>query len=130
MNDNSSYIKESSADVEKNKSWAILAYIIFLIPLLAAPKDSQFVRYHVNQGLILAITSISLSIICGILSSIFTGLVAMLIPYSVLILGSIFSFIWLVIIGVVLALVIKGIISASKGEMKPLPIIGKFKILT
>ena len=39
----------SSKDIEKNKIMAVLAYIIFLIPLLAA-KDSPFAKFHTNQG--------------------------------------------------------------------------------
>ncbi|MEI8042594.1 MAG: DUF4339 domain-containing protein [Verrucomicrobiota bacterium] len=39
------------ADVDKNKIFAVLAYlgILFLVPLLAA-KESRFARYHTNQG--------------------------------------------------------------------------------
>ena len=46
------------ADFEKNKIFAILAYlgILVLIPILAA-KDSPFAKYHANQGLVLLIGS-------------------------------------------------------------------------
>jgi hypothetical protein len=37
-------------NVLTNKVMAILAYIIFFIPLLAA-RDSHFAMYHANQGL-------------------------------------------------------------------------------
>ncbi len=41
-------------DVEKFKGLAVLAYIFFLIPLIAAP-NSKFARFHANQGLLLFI---------------------------------------------------------------------------
>lgn len=37
-------------DIAENKIIAALAYILFLIPLLAAPK-SKFAKFHTNQGL-------------------------------------------------------------------------------
>ncbi|MBR3753942.1 MAG: hypothetical protein IKK49_02415 [Clostridia bacterium] len=87
---------------------ALLAYIIFLIPLLAA-KDSKFARFHTNQGLVLFIGAI--------LSSVIT-----VIP----IIG------WIIapIAGLAITvLAIIGIVNALGGKAKELPIIGKFKIL-
>ena len=95
-------------DIEKNKAMALLAYIIFLIPLLAA-KDSKFARFHTNQGLVL--------FLCGIIAS-----VVAVIP----VIG------WIVapIAGLVITvLAIIGIINALNGKAKELPVIGKFKIL-
>ncbi len=95
-------------DIEKNKAMALLAYILFLIPLLAA-KDSPFARYHTNQGLVLFLCAIASSMI-------------VIIP----ILG------WIVapILGIVITvLAVIGIINALNGKAKELPIIGKFKIL-
>lgn len=97
-------------DVEKNKVMAILAYIIFFIPLLAA-KESKFAMYHANQGLVLFLAGIAVSIV---------GSIIPLIGWFIILpLGSI----------LILVLAIMGIINASKGEMKPLPIIGKITIL-
>ena len=95
-------------DIEKNKVMALLAYIIFLIPLLAA-KDSKFARFHTNQGLVLFVGAI--------LSSVIT-----VIP----IIG------WIIapIAGLAITvLAIIGIVNAIGGKAKELPIIGKFKIL-
>ena len=95
-------------DIEKNKVMALLAYIIFLIPLLAA-KDSKFARFHTNQGLVLFIG--------GILSSVIAA-----IP----IIG------WIIapIAGIIITiLAVIGIVNALGGKAKELPIIGKFKIL-
>ena len=54
----------NSEDVQSNKVMGILAYfgILFLIPLLAA-KDSQYARFHTNQGIVLFIFSVALNII-------------------------------------------------------------------
>ncbi len=95
-------------DIEKNKVMAVLAYIIFLIPLLAA-KDSKFARFHTNQGLVLFIAAVVLSIIASI--PIIGWIIAPIIALAVTILAII------------------GIINALGGKAKELPIIGKFKIL-
>ena len=98
------------ADVEKNKIFAILAYlgILFLVPLLAA-KDSPFAMYHANQGLVLFILGIAIGVVT-------------MIP----VLG------WIVgIVGWVVQVVfmILGIINAANGQMKPLPLIGGITLL-
>jgi len=98
------------ADAEKNKGMAIVAYIIFFIPLLAA-KDSKFAMYHANQGLILFLTSVIIWVVGGIIP--FLGW------FIILPLGELF----------ILILAIMGIINAAKGEMKPLPLIGGFNII-
>ena len=95
-------------DIEKNKVMALLAYIIFLIPLLAA-KDSKFARFHTNQGLLLFLGGIIASVVA-------------VIP----VIG------WIVapIAGLVITvLAIIGILNALNGRAKELPVIGKFKIL-
>ncbi|MDR1222577.1 MAG: hypothetical protein LBL07_06820 [Tannerella sp.] len=101
-------------DVQDNKVMAILAYlgILVLVPIFAA-KESPFARFHANQGILLFIVSIVFYIIYYIL--LFTVPVIALI-FSILSIG-------------ILILAIIGIINAAKGEMKELPIIGKYSIL-
>jgi uncharacterized membrane protein len=98
------------ADVEKNKTMAILAYILFFLPLLAA-KDSPFAMYHANQGLVLFLFSVAVNIVGGIIP----------------VVG------WFVVlpVGCIMALVfmVMGIINAANGQMKPLPLIGGINIL-
>ena len=101
----SSFTKE---DIEKNKVMAVLAYLIFLIPLLAA-KDSPYARYHTNQGLILFIVAVISSVIA-------------VIPILGWIVAPIIS-----IIVTILAII--GIVNAATGKAKELPIIGKFKLI-
>jgi uncharacterized membrane protein len=110
-----------SKDIEDNKVMAFLSYlgILFLVPLLAAP-NSKFARFHVNQGIVLAITEIAYSIVYSILTMILS-----MIPVLGGILIFILSLLWIVF-GV---LAILGIINAVNGKAKELPVIGKFKIL-
>jgi uncharacterized membrane protein len=98
------------ADVEKNKAMAVLAYFIFFLPLLAA-KDSKFAMYHANQGLLLVLLALAVNVVGGIIPIIGWFLIFPL--------GNLFCFI----------LFILGIINSSKGEMKPLPLIGGISIL-
>lgn len=97
-------------DAEKNKGVAILAYIIFFIPLLAA-KESKFAMYHANQGLVLFLAAVALNIVGGMIP--FIGW------FLILPIGNL----------LILVLAIIGIMNAAKGLMKPLPIIGGINIL-
>ncbi|HAR96012.1 MAG TPA: hypothetical protein DCR97_08645 [Deltaproteobacteria bacterium] len=97
-------------DVEKNKAMAILSYIIFFIPLIAA-RESKFALYHANQGLVLFLAAVVINIVGGIVP--FIGWFIIL-PFG-----------WIAV--VILAII--GIINASKGLMKPLPLIGGITII-
>lgn len=93
----------TSNNIDMTKLYAVLAYlgILFIIPLLLC-KDSEFVRFHTNQGIVLFIA----------------GVICAVVP----IVG------WIASIGV-LVLMVFGLINVSNGEMKELPVIGKFRIL-
>ncbi|MBS0630649.1 MAG: hypothetical protein JSS11_01950 [Verrucomicrobia bacterium] len=97
-----------SADVEKNKAFAVISYlwILFLIPLLAA-KDSKFARFHAYQGLTL------------FLATLVVGVIVRLLPYNLSGLE------WLLDLGL-LVLAILGIVNAAQGRGRPLPVIGGF----
>jgi len=109
------------ADVDKNKIFAVLAYlgILFLVPLLAA-KDSRFARYHTNQGVVLFLTAI----VAWIGAFMLTFAIAF-IPFVKFVGCLIFPAVWVGIF----VLVVLGIINAAKGECKPLPVIGQFKLI-
>ena len=84
---------------EKNTGMAMIAYIIFFVPLLTDAKNDSFVKYHVKQGLglfILAMIS-SFTVFLGI--GVFIG---------------IFCFVLFVL----------GIMNAMNGKESPLPLIG------
>ena len=115
-------MEDLKKDAEDNKAMGILAYlgILVLIPILAA-KESPFARFHSNQGLILLIVAIVLAIAVNIVNAILVH-----ISYTLFFLTGLLS---LVVWVGCLILVIIGIMNAAKGEMKELPIIGKYKIL-
>jgi uncharacterized membrane protein len=100
------------ADVEKNKTMAILSYFIFFLPLLTDAKDSPFAKFHANQSLVLFLTSIVGSVISSIVMMIPMGFVVSIVVY----LG-------------VLVFFVLGIMNAVNGQMKELPVIGQFHIL-
>ncbi|MCQ2470721.1 MAG: hypothetical protein MJ147_01625 [Clostridia bacterium] len=104
-------------DIEKSRVISVFAYLSWLviIPLIAG-KDSKFAKFHVNQGLVLAIVEIACSVITGILK-------------DVPIVGFIFSIASSLIGLACLILAILGIINAVSGKAKELPIIGKIKLL-
>ncbi|MCQ2487907.1 MAG: zinc-ribbon domain-containing protein [Clostridia bacterium] len=100
-------------DIEKNKIFAVLAYLswLILIPIFVA-KDSKFARYHANQGLVLAISAT-------------VGLVLLSLLPNIAIIRLVVSLFEIV----VWVIDIIGLYNAATGRAKELPIIGKFRIL-
>lgn len=96
-------------DIEKNKTMAGLAYLIFFLPLLACP-DSQFGRFHANQALLLFILGFGGSTILS------------LIPVIGWVILPVFA------LGV-FVLAIIGLVNGFGGKGKELPLVGKFRIL-
>jgi len=99
----------SDSDIQQNKGMAIVAYILFFVPLLAA-KESPFAQYHARQGLNLFLLALAANIVLGIIPI----LGWILLPF--------------VNLGI-LGLAIIGILAAVNGQMKPLPLIGGITIL-
>lgn len=99
------------ADVEKNKSMAIVAWFIFFVPLLTDAKNSKFAKFHANQSLLVLVLYVAVYILATFLA--FTPL------YFVA---------WLLYF-VPFVFWIMGIISAVNGEMKRLPVIGTIDII-
>jgi len=94
-------------DVEQNKALAAIGYlgILFLVPMLAAPK-SPFAQFHAKQGMVLFIAAIIMSVILAI-------------PFVGWVVGGVGEVL-------ILILMIMGILNAVNGQEKPLPVIGKF----
>jgi uncharacterized membrane protein/predicted RNA-binding Zn-ribbon protein involved in translation (DUF1610 family) len=108
-------------DAQANKGMAVVAYILFFIPLLTgAHKTSAFVKYHTNQGTVLFIVCIAWTIAYNILSAILLA-----ISWRLWVVGSILG--WVNVVFAVLCVL--GIINAVNGKLKPLPVIGKFTII-
>ncbi len=107
--------KVENSDVENNKILAIVGYILpilFFVPLInEASKNSPFAKFHANQQLVLLISAIIVNVVGAMIP--FLGW------FLILPIGSI----------AIIVLAIIGLINAAKGEMKPLPIIGGFKII-
>ena len=119
-------------DAQDNKVMAVLAYLLFFVPLLTgAHKTSRFARYHTNQGTVLFLFMLAWGIVYWILTAILAAVLFN--PYTLLsggwgaygIVPLILGFLW--IIPAVFAVV--GIINAATGKMKPLPLIGRFNLI-
>ncbi|MBN2558249.1 MAG: hypothetical protein JXB33_05805 [Clostridia bacterium] len=94
------------ADSSNNKVMAVLCYlwILWIVPLLTEHKNDPFVKFHINQGIILTIFSVIVGIIGYI--PVIGGVVSWV--------GGIALFV----------LAIIGIINAVNMQQKPLPVIG------
>ncbi|MGA2668886.1 MAG: hypothetical protein ABSF32_08210 [Ignavibacteria bacterium] len=107
----------TEAEIQDGKTMAILAYIIFLIPLFAA-RDKKFAMFHTEQVLVLIIVWVVIWIVFTILSIIVSKISSTL--------GCGLSIISILIWVAYLILWIMGIINAATGKVKELPIIGSY----
>jgi uncharacterized membrane protein len=117
-------------DVEQNKGVAVLAYILFLIPLVAAP-NSKFARYHANQGLL---SFILLIVVCMAVAILQGGKMLAVwglhrIPVLDLFFACGLSVLQPALLMGWLALMIVGIINAANGLKKPLPVVGHWTLI-
>ena len=97
-------------DAANNKGMAIVAYILFFVPLLAA-RQSNFAMFHANQGLVLFLSLIAVNVVSSIIPIVGWLIIGPL--------GNLGLFI----------LAIIGILNAAGGQCKPLPLIGSFRII-
>ena len=100
----------ADTDVGTDRYLALLCYLgpLFLIPYLTR-RDSDFIKFHSNQGLLLLIADI----VIGLASLLF------IIGGIVGVVGRIF----------IIICFIKGIISVLNGKKDPLPVIGNITLL-
>ena len=128
--------KENIRDAQDNKVMAVLAYIIFFIPLLTgAYKTSPFIKYHTNQGTVLFVCTLAWGVAYGFLSMIITTIFSVTMIGAGVWLGGgwglyglimlLLGLLWLIPV----VLFVVGVINASNGQMKPLPIIGKITLV-
>ena len=94
---------------EDGVGMAIIAYIIFFVPLLTDSKDNPFIKFHVKQ---------SLTLFCFYVAFQFLRFFPF-IGRMVWILSSVVSLVWF-------AFIIVGIFNAANRKQKELPIIGQF----
>ncbi|MDR1841398.1 MAG: zinc-ribbon domain-containing protein [Holophagales bacterium] len=114
-------------DAEQNKLMAIIAYILFFIPLLTGDhQKSPFVKFHTNQGTVLFLVAITANIAWWILSTILSIILARLhVPF----IGCFLSLVGILFPLATLILCVLGIINAANGKTIPLPVIGKWTII-
>lgn len=96
----------SKEDIDKNKGMAIVAYILFFVPLLTEAKDSPFVKFHIKQAIMLIIAWVAVTIL---------GLVPILGWIAAPIASLVLFVFWII-----------GVINAVNGEAKQVPLIGKY----
>lgn len=89
--------------------------VLFLIPLVLC-KESKFVKFHANQGLILFIYSMILTAITRAISylpfiSFVSGILSLVVSVSILL------------------FMVLGIKNTVNGKAKELPIIGKYRLI-
>ena len=96
---------------QPNTGMAIIAYILFFIPLLTEAKKDPFVKFHVKQGFLIFAISVILWVIRAVLPW-----------YWLWQLSWLFSLLGLA----VLVLAIVGIVNAANGKQEKLPLIGQF----
>ena len=104
-------------DIQQNRVMGVLSYlgILVLIPLFAA-KESPFARFHCNQGIVLALAEVVLSLAAKIFGRLpLIGWIIKLVAG----LGGI----------ALLVFAIMGIINAINGRAKELPLVGGIRIL-
>ena len=96
--------KEFTPLKEKHSGMALIAYLIFFVPLLTEAKNDTFVKYHVKQGFVLFLSAV----ITHIISISPFHLVGILLQFGLVILFFI------------------GIINVLHRKKEPLPFIGQF----
>lgn len=99
-----------SSGKKQNTTMAVVAYILFFIPLLTGDaKKDEFVKYHVKQGLVLFLLCIAINIL------------NMIIPF-------LFFITYILSLGAFVLFII-GIKNVLSGKKEPLPIVGQFSNL-
>lgn len=99
----------SKSGGNKNTTMAVIAYIIFFVPLLTGDaKKDAFVKFHTKQGLVLFLLAVAVNVLSWV------------VPFYIW-----FSISWILSL-CLLALLIIGIINAVNGKQQPLPVVGQF----
>lgn len=106
----------TAEEIQKDKVVCGLAYIpiLFWLPLAAGTKGSKLCKFHANNGLLLLILEVIITI--------FNSLIG-LIPFVGWLIGSVTS---LALVG----FVVFGMVYTFSGKVKELPFIGGIKILS
>ena len=104
MADTTRNLNITPEEIQQGKTMAIIAYLIFFIPLLMDDmRKNNFVMFHTEQSIVLLL----LNIAAGIVGTITCGI------------GLVLYIPWLIFL-------IMGIMNAANGEVKELPLIGQY----
>ena len=117
----------SREDMRNYKEFAIVSYIPFVVLYLLYKKEykkTDYLKFHVNQGLLLTIAWFLVIVISIVLRSIFIikGLFIIKLPFVI-------SLINYILYSFVVLLTAFGIINTSRKLSKKLPIIGNIRII-
>jgi uncharacterized membrane protein len=107
--------KKEGKTTDNKTIMAVVAYILFFVPLLTEDKKDPFVKYHVRQGLVL--------FILAVIVWIFNGMIYRIFPFGM---WAFVNFISWILNLAVLVLLVLGIKNALGHKQEPLPIVGKF----
>ena len=111
----------SKRDAGDNRMIAVLAYLgVLAVALFWVEKKSEFVRYHMGQGLTLLVLEIVYGIVYQFLTVVVL-LVSWRLYFIVRILG------YMAVVFPVLALI--GIMNVVNGQERELPVIGKIRVV-
>nr|WP_296266020.1 zinc-ribbon domain-containing protein [uncultured Merdimonas sp.] len=110
-------------DVRQNKAMGVLSYIgvLVLVPLLAGNKQSEYVRFHLNQGAVLFIISAVVNILDE--HGFFGVSLFHLVNFGI------FSLVLDLLNLILFVMMIVGIVSACRGTRTELPVIGQIKLV-
>jgi uncharacterized membrane protein len=114
-------------DAQDNKAMAILAYILFFIPLLTgAHKTSEFVKFHTNQGTVLFIATLAWGVVYWIILAIVNAILIAIGLFGLfVVINAILGLLWFA----PAVMCVLGIVNAAQGKMKALPGIGGIAII-
>ena len=114
--------KQQNQKNKENKVWSILAYfgILFFLPLVGVP-NSAYGKFHANQGLILLIFYVTLTVASWLVQAVLG-----MIPIIGVILSGLVQ---LAVSVCIIALIVFGMVQAAQGKAKTLPVIGKFHLI-
>ena len=117
----------SPDDVQANKIYGVISYLswLVLISFFFAPKDSPYSKFHINQGLVLAVCEIAWYILQKIIGVLLFAILGIFAPFLYTAIMSILSL--LNVLFLILAII--GVINAVRGVEKPLPVIGGIRII-
>lgn len=111
---------DREADIAENKALSILCYLGPLVMVsVFLMKNSKYVRFHANEGMLLLIIDIAGSILCGIAESMLDFTSAYFIA------PLLWTLYWITLVVFLLI----GVVNAASGRENPLPVFGRFMFL-